>query len=100
MSLMAKGILNPHRGYLQSNGTKIRKPDDGDLSDGAIDEIAVFAGQWSLAISDIAITERIAVAALSEEDRQLYDVGAIDWTVTWDAVEHPDWADNLVLKNP
>lgn len=98
--LISKGHLNPHRGYLHSNGVKIRKPDGGDLSDSAVDEIAVFAGQWSLAMSDIAVTEKISAATLSQAGLQTYDAKSIDWFIIWDSVEHPDWSNNLVLKNP
>jgi len=102
--LIAKGHTNPHHGYLMSKGVEIRKPDEGDLSDEAIDEIATFAGLWVLSASDIAITEKKDSAELTLPELQTYlddeEAKNIDWTVTWDAQDHPDWSDNLVLKNP
>jgi len=98
--LLDAGEVNPHGGYVWSNGTELRKPDLGDLSDLAINEICLFAGQWALKIARVAITEKQLCAVMTVAELQAYDATLIDWTVTWDIVVHPDWTDNLVLKNP
>jgi len=98
--LLDNNIVNPHGGFIWSNGVEIRKPDQGDLSDVGVDEICTFAGQWALAINRIAIQEKISLQSMDLSQLQAYDPLVIDWTVTWDVVEHPDWIDNLVIRNP
>jgi len=90
--------INPHGGFIKSNGVIIKGPGNNDLPDTVINEIAEFSGLWVSEISRISIVQDTAAESMTQTQLNDYNAGTIDWTVTW--VGHSDWINDLVLYNP
>jgi len=90
----------PHGGFIRSNGVVFKAPGNNDIPDVAIIEIANFAGLWVSKISRIRIVQETAAGNMTQQQRNDFNASTINWAVTWNAQNHPDWIDDLVLYNP
>lgn len=87
---MNEGRVNPHGGFIRSNGVSTA------IDDAGMRELCIFAGTWGDALSAIRIAALEAVV-----DWETFDPYAIDWTVTWaDADIAAGWSNNTLTKSP
>lgn len=90
-----EGRVDPHGGFIRSNGVNVSIDDTG------MKELGLFAGVWGDAISAIRIAELEAMDTFTPADWKAYDPYAVDWSITWadqDAVA--GWNDNTLTQNP
>lgn len=87
---MNEGRINPHGGFIRSNGVSTLIDDTG------MRELCVFAGMWGDAISAIRIQVLEAVA-----DWEAFDPYDVDWSVNWSGDDASNgWTDNTLTQAP
>lgn len=91
---LSNGRVSPHGGKLYSGG------ECTDITDGAMEELCMFAGCWGDRISLICQQQKAGISDGSISSVG-YDAENIDWTVTWEAVDIANgWLDNKVTQTP
>lgn len=85
-----EGRLDPHGGFIRSNGVSTLIDDVG------MRELCLFAGMWGDALSAIRIAALEAVV-----DWDTFDPYTIDWSVNWTAEDAAaGWNNNTLTQAP